>query len=104
LPADEVIIEYVKEAMRLNDEGIKLPKTAGKHEKPEIKEPDYFVDALSQNEAAKKTYENFPPSHRREYLTWITEAKTEATRLKRLDKAIEQLAEGKNQNWKYEKK
>ncbi|MGZ5245205.1 MAG: YdeI/OmpD-associated family protein [Bacteroidia bacterium] len=104
LPADEVIIEYIQEAMRLNDEGIKVPAGPRKHEKPEIAEPDYFFEALSKNASAKATYEKFAPSHKREYLSWITEAKTEPTRIKRLEKAIEQMAEGKSQNWKYEKK
>ena len=46
---------------------------------------------------------NFSPSQQREYVEWVAEAKTEATKQKRLATAIEWLAEGKSRNWKYEK-
>ncbi|MEO7266129.1 MAG: YdeI/OmpD-associated family protein, partial [Ferruginibacter sp.] len=42
-------------------------------------------------------------SHKKEYLQWITEAKTEDTRNKRMATAIEWIAEGKGRNWKYQK-
>jgi bacteriocin resistance YdeI/OmpD-like protein len=45
--------------------------------------------------------DKFSPSHRREYIEWLTEAKTEATRAKRLATALEWMAEGKPRNWKY---
>lgn len=51
--------------------------------------------------SAKATYEGFSPSHRHEYLEWITEAKSEDTRKRRLGQAIEWMAEGKSRNWKY---
>jgi uncharacterized protein YdeI (YjbR/CyaY-like superfamily) len=44
-----------------------------------------------------------PPSHKREYVGWITEAKREETRIRRLDTAIAQMTEGKPRNWKYMK-
>lgn len=103
LPPDRVIIDFVKQAKKLNDEGIKLPPKAAKP-KPEIAMPDYFTAALKRNKAARTHFEAFSPSHKREYLEWITEAKTEATREKRLDQALEMLAEGKSRNWKYEAK
>jgi uncharacterized protein YdeI (YjbR/CyaY-like superfamily) len=46
--------------------------------------------------------EAFAPSHRREYIEWIVEAKREETRAKRVAQAIEWLREGKSRNWKYE--
>lgn len=70
--------------------------------KPEIPVPDYFADALNSNHAAKATFETLAPSHRREYLEWITEAKREDTRAKRIATALEWLSEGKKRNWKYE--
>ena len=54
--------------------------------------------------AARKAFDAFSPSHRREYVEWITEAKTDATRQKRMATAVEWLAEGKSRNWKYEPK
>jgi uncharacterized protein YdeI (YjbR/CyaY-like superfamily) len=41
-------------------------------------------------------------SHKKEYVEWFNEAKTEATRLKRMNTALEWLAEGKSRNWKYQ--
>jgi uncharacterized protein YdeI (YjbR/CyaY-like superfamily) len=105
LPKDNIITGWIKEAMKLNDAGIKLSKTIKpKHERKEYKMPDYFAKALSKNKKAKDTFENFSPSHKREYLEWIVEAKTEDTRNKRISTALEWLSEGKIRNWKYIKK
>lgn len=102
LPSDKIIIKYLKEAARLNKEGIKMPA----RKKTDIKEtevPDYFAKALSKNKAAKKVFEGFSPSKKKEYVEWLTEAKTEATRNKRMETALEWIAEGKTKNWKYMK-
>jgi uncharacterized protein YdeI (YjbR/CyaY-like superfamily) len=103
LPPDKVLIAYIKEAMRLNDKGVKVPQVR-KHEKKPLRIPPYFKSALAKNKKAKETFENFPPSHKRDYLEWLIEAKTEETRNKRLSTAIEWLAEGKPRNWKYMRK
>ena len=63
--------------------------------------PDDLTSALAANKAARAAFDKFPPSHRREYVDWITEAKTEATRARRLETAVEWMAEGKPRNWKY---
>lgn len=70
--------------------------------KPEIPVPDYFAAALAANPKAKAAFEAFAPSHRREYLEWITEAKRDDTRARRMATALEWLAEGRKRNWKYE--
>jgi len=103
LPPDKKLNAYIKDAMRLNEAGIKLPpKTKTTLTKaPEI--PDYFAKALAKNKKAQITFEKFAPSHRKEYLLWVTEAKTEETRSKRLAKTLEWLSEGKSRNWKYER-
>lgn len=103
LPPDKVIIDLIKQAKKLNDDGIKLPPRKVR-EKKEIVIPDYFTKALNKNKKALTTFENFSPSHKREYLEWITEAKTEETKNKRMATALEWIAEGKGRNWKYEKK
>jgi uncharacterized protein YdeI (YjbR/CyaY-like superfamily) len=86
----------------LNEAGVKIPRPL-KHEKKEIRMPADLAGALKRNAKARKTYEAFRPSHQREYLEWITEAKAEATRKKRLDTAIEWMAEGKPRHWRYQK-
>jgi uncharacterized protein YdeI (YjbR/CyaY-like superfamily) len=102
LPADKIILAYIKEAMKLNDEGIKVVK-----ERPAIRKkleiPAYFTNAVKKNKKAFNTFENFSYSQKKEYIDWVTEAKTEDTRNKRLTQAVEWMAEGKVRNWKYVK-
>jgi uncharacterized protein YdeI (YjbR/CyaY-like superfamily) len=102
LPSKKELTGYIRKAMALKDSGVKKerPKSAPK---PALKTPAYFAAALKKNAAACKHYDAFSPSARREYVEWITEAKTEATREKRIATAIEWLAEGKHRNWKYQK-
>ena len=103
LPPDDVLAGYVREAKRLNDEGVKAPARAKPAEKQELAVPDDLTAALQGNPAALATFERFSPSKRKEYVEWISEAKTAATRTKRLETAVEWLAEGKARHWKYEK-
>jgi uncharacterized protein YdeI (YjbR/CyaY-like superfamily) len=100
LPGEKAMIGLVKQAAALHDQGVKAPRMKGAPKKP-IKEPDYFTVALKKNKKALETYGGFSPSHKREYLEWITEAKSEDTRKRRLETALEWIAEGKPRNWKY---
>lgn len=104
LPPDKKIIAHIKEAMVLNEKGIKPQKKKNTKAKSEIIVPDFFLNRLKKNKQALKTFEAFSPSHKREYVDWITEAKTEETRNKRMETATNWLAEGKPRNWKYMKK
>jgi len=101
LPSDDTIVKLVQQAVELNEKGVKVakPKPVAKKE---LVVPDYLTAALKKNKVAQKTFENFPPSCKKEYVQWITEAKTEPTREKRLATTIEWLSEGKRRNWKYE--
>ena len=101
LPSQKVLVEYIKRAVRLNDEG--KPRRKGAKTKISTVAPADLVAALKANKAAKTYFAGLAPSHKRDYIEWITEAKREATRLKRLATTIEWLAEGKRRNWKYEK-
>ena len=104
LPADGILTQYIQEAAKLNKENIKKeakPKAATSKQNLVI--PEYFQDALNHNEKAKQVFDNFSYSNQKEYITWLTDAKTEATRLKRQETALEWIAEGKSRNWKYEK-
>jgi uncharacterized protein YdeI (YjbR/CyaY-like superfamily) len=102
LPSKKLLTGYIKKAMELNEAGVKSP-TRSKPKAPRSAPvvPDDLAAALARNEAARSTFEAFSPSHKREYIEWITEAKTEATRSRRLASAIEMMAEGKPRNWKY---
>jgi uncharacterized protein YdeI (YjbR/CyaY-like superfamily) len=103
LPSDKILIEYIKEAVRLNQEGIKLPSKPKSTANKEIEVPTYFLQALETNKKALKTFEGFSYSNKKDYIEWITEAKTEETRNKRITQALEWLSEGKIRNWKYVK-
>ena len=104
LPPDRQLSAYLKKAMALNEAGVKKarPKAAAK---PAPALPDDLAALLAQKKhaAARKAWESFPPGAQREYVEWIAEAKTDATRQKRLATTLEWLAEGKRRNWKYEK-
>jgi hypothetical protein len=103
LPADKVLIGYIMEAVRLNETGIKLPAKPKSKIKQELVVPDYFLSALKKNKKALTAFESFSYSHKKEYVEWITEAKREETRIKRLETALKWLAQGKARHWKYEK-
>ena len=102
LPAKRVLAGYIKRAAALNDEGVKVERER-KPPKP-LRMPADLAGALRKNRKAQTTFDDFPPSQRREYVEWIVDAKTAATRSRRLEQAIEWMAEGKTRNWKYEKK
>jgi uncharacterized protein YdeI (YjbR/CyaY-like superfamily) len=95
-------LAYIKEAVALNEDRVKAPQ-AKKPPKAPLVVPDYFKAALKKNKEALTIFEAFSPSHRREYVEWVTEAKQDATRVKRLKQAIEWMTEGKSRNWKYQK-
>ena len=101
LPSEKRLIQYVRKAAALNAAGIKAPGRTQPKKREPLKVPDSFSAALRKNAKARKTFENFPPSKRREYLEWVTEAKREETRNERLATAIKWLAEGKARHWKY---
>ena len=101
LPSKKILTGYIKKAVKLNEDGIKRPAPPKPKAPKEVVVPDELAKVLKGNAAARATFEKFSPSHKREYIAWITEAKTEATRTKRLQTAIEWMAEGKPRNWKY---
>jgi uncharacterized protein YdeI (YjbR/CyaY-like superfamily) len=106
LPKDKVLIAYTKKAMALTDAGVKTtanrpaprPKGEGAQD---LEIPDDLAAALKGNKQAKAAFAKFNYSHKKEYVEWITEAKREETRRKRLETAIEWIAEGKSRHWKY---
>src|SRR6185436_6775945 len=104
LPSRRVLAGYVKKAAALNEQGIKAPRAAKRSPKAPIAVPPDVTAAFKKNRRALLGFEALSPSHRREYLEWITEAKTETTRARRLEQALAWMAEGKSRNWKYERK
>ena len=101
LPSKRTLAAYVKKAAKLNEEGVKVPRAPKARVPGAVTVPADLAAALRRNRKARASFEAFSPSHRREYIEWITEAKREETREKRLATTIEWLEEGKPRHWKY---
>ena len=103
LPSDATMLTLVKEAKRLNDEGIRAPKRKRTPEKDRVLAiPPYFMKAVRRNKRALETFAEASYSFKKEYVVWVTDAKSEETRDRRLTTAVAWMAEGKGRNWKYE--
>ncbi len=102
LPSDKTLKGWIRQAAKLNEQGVKAPR-ATKPKKPLVV-PRELTNALARNKKAAARFERFPPSHKREYADWISDAKGADTRQRRVDTAMEWIAEGKSRNWKYEKR
>jgi uncharacterized protein YdeI (YjbR/CyaY-like superfamily) len=100
LPSEKKLISYIKEAMKLNDDGVKLEKKL-RSVKTKLNIPRELTSALKSNKKAETTFNDFSYSNKKEYIEWISGAKTEDTRNKRLETAVEWLEEGKVRHWKY---
>ena len=100
LPAKQEMAALIRKAMALNDEGVVIERVRTK--KAPARLPSDLAAALQKNRKARTTFDTFSPSHKREYIEWITEAKRHETRLKRVQTAVRWIAEGKARNWKYQ--
>jgi uncharacterized protein YdeI (YjbR/CyaY-like superfamily) len=99
LPPDAELIAR----FQARPEALAQPKPKPKRvPKPELPVPPAFEAALDAAPAARATFNGFAPSHRREYVEWIADAKREETQAKRIAQAVAWLAEGRKRNWKYE--
>jgi uncharacterized protein YdeI (YjbR/CyaY-like superfamily) len=104
LPSDAILKKYLKAAMHLNEIGAKVPRKKQTDEvRVELTVPTDFDTALRSSLQAIHYFEQFSYSHKKEYIEWIEEAKTIATRYKRIAQAIEWIMDGKSRNWKYNK-
>jgi uncharacterized protein YdeI (YjbR/CyaY-like superfamily) len=101
LPAEKILIDYVRKAAQLNETGVRSPVRSKTKKETPLKIPKYFSAALKQNHEARTTFEDFSPTNQREYVQWVGEAKRDQTRDQRLKTSILCLAEGKPRNWKY---
>ena len=101
LPSKAKLIAAIKEAMELTDIGVTLKKA--EPAKTALPVPDYFEKALKADKKAWEVFDKASPSFRKEYINWLTDAKTETTRNKRMEQAVEWISEGKARHWKYEK-
>ena len=101
LPSDAKIVKLVQAAAKLNAEGVKVARPKPRP-RPTLPVPPDLAKALAKSAKAKAAFAAFSPSHRREYIAWIEDAKREETRVARIEKTVAQCAEGKSLHWKYE--
>ena len=99
LPDDSVLLGYVREAARLNETGQKVgPQRKARAPLPV---PKPLTAALQKKAGALAKFRAFSPSQQRDYSEWITEAKTDATREKRIATSVDWISQGKPRMWKY---
>lgn len=61
----------------------------------ELKVPPYFEKALEVNAKARKNFNNLAPTYRRHFIGWVSSAKREETRKRRLQEAVQLLEQNK---------
>jgi uncharacterized protein YdeI (YjbR/CyaY-like superfamily) len=103
LPSKEILQDFIRQAIALNESGKKTPEAIKKASAPktELVIPEYFTEFLKAYPNASFNFDKSSYSHKKEYVEWIVDAKSDATRQKRMETAAEWLAEGKSRHWKY---
>ncbi len=104
LPGEQTLLRFVRKAVALNDEGIRRPTKPRPRRAAPVKTPAPIMAALRKHPKALAAFKGFSPSHRREYVEWITEARGDDTRRRRIETAVAWMTDGKTRNWKYVRK
>lgn len=94
-----LVKKYVKEAIKNAKEG----KEIKPEKKAPLAFPDVFAKAMKKDKALKTAFEKLTPGKQREYIEYITEAKQEETRLRRIEKSVPIILSGRGLNEKYVK-
>lgn len=102
LPAERLLVQIIRRAAAVNESGLKGPR-APRTPKPAVRVPADLKAALSKHPKAAAKFASMSPSHKREYVEWITDAKAAETRARRVAQTVAWVSEGKNRNWKYQK-
>ncbi|MBA4354511.1 MAG: hypothetical protein C0409_07435 [Novosphingobium sp.] len=103
LAEDSLIEERLRAAVeRLSSAAAQPKKKVAAAPKPVPDMPSAFSQALTVA-ASMDRFDTMAPGYRREYIEWVADAKTDATRDKRIAQAVEWIGEGKHRNWKYQK-
>ncbi|MBA6155132.1 YdeI/OmpD-associated family protein [Tenacibaculum sp. S7007] len=93
----DLVKKYALEAIKNSEEGKELKPT--RNTKPLIIPPE--LQSAFDDEKLKISFEKFTLSKKREFADHITEAKREATKLKRLEKIIPMILNGVGLHDKY---
>ncbi|RUA15988.1 MAG: hypothetical protein DSY83_06490 [Flavobacteriia bacterium] len=84
------VFAYMLESLENQEKGLEVK--AGKTSKVLI--PEQLQAALDQKKALQSSFEKFTPYKQKEFCEYITEAKQEATKLRRLDKILPLIEKG----------
>lgn len=103
LPPERAMLGLIRQAVELNERGVKTPARSKPAPRPAPRPPADLAAAIKANAKAAATWAAFSPSHKREYVEWVVEAKQAETRQRRIAQAVGWIAEGKSRNWKYER-
>lgn len=103
LPPRKTLVSYLRKAKDLNDAGVKLERARPQRGQT-IEAPAFMLAAIKKNKKALATWQEFTYSKRKDYIEWVTEAKSADTRERRLETTVEWLSEGKARHWKYQVK
>lgn len=103
LPGEKALKTLVRQAAVLNEKGVTVPRPVRSAGKPAPATPADLLTALKASAKARAAYDDLSASHKREYLEWISSAKRDETRQRRIEAAVLMMADGKSLNWKYER-
>jgi uncharacterized protein YdeI (YjbR/CyaY-like superfamily) len=101
LPSKAVLVGLIKQAVKLNEAGTKRSQRVAGKPKKALPTPADLAAGLKKSAKATAAWAEFAPSHRREYIEWITEAKRPETRAERLKTTLAWVKDGKQRHWKY---
>jgi len=107
LPSERLMLGWIRQAAAFVESGnytspIAARRKVVKAPSPVPEAPPEFAAALKRNKKASAVFAAFSPSCKKEYVEWIADAKRPETREKRIQSAVEWIAEGKQRNWKYQ--
>ena len=102
LPSRRELVRLIRQAAAAAASALAPKAVPRKAAKPPLAVPAALAEALAGHRKAQASFEALAPSHRREYIEWIVEAKRDETRVCRIEQALALLAEGKTRYWKYE--
>ena len=101
MPSDAELLNVLAAARALNDAGVRVARPTPKRTPP-LRVPPYVRAAVRKHKGATSAFDALTPSHRREYVEWVADAKTPETRARRLGKMLAQLMKHQSLNAKYE--
>lgn len=92
---NEQAVVVIEELFEEEEEGDDDVAVAAPTKKKTIVAPPEFVKELKRSKVATAFYEKLSAANQTEYVNWITGARKEDTRMKRIETAIDRLIEGK---------